>query len=327
VDCFVTGASGQLGTALLRGLTQAGHRITALVLPGDPWAAAAFAGLHVRRVTGDILDHESLPSERFDWVFHLVADQSFWRGHERRQRALNISGTANVIAWALQMRPGRVVHVSSLAAVGVAPGPDQPIDESFPFNGDRLGLMYFHTKWVGEQSVLAAAQRGLPAVVVNPGTLLGPWDRSGHALRMLRPFVRGLVRGYPAGGNNVLDVRDAAQGLLAAAERGRVGERYLLVGHNLCYRDLSRAVSRACGVGPPRIAYPRRLLALAAAILDPVGRALRWMPPITPDDAVVGTQYLYYDGRKARLELGFSVRPLDLTIGDALAWYRAAGMW
>lgn len=325
--CFITGATGQLGSALIRALAAAGHELTALVLPDDPWAEPAFESLEVGQVTGDVREPSSLPDGRFDWVFHLAADQSFWRGHERRQRAINIDGVENLLAWARRNPPERFVHVSSLLAVGMAATPDRPMDERTRFNGDELGLMYSQTKHAGEQLVREAAARGLPALIVNPGTIVGPWDRGLHALRMLRPFAFGRVRGVPRGGNNVVDARDVAQGTVAAATRGRVGQRYLLTGHNVTYRQLADALCRVAGLSPPSVTFPSALLRPLARALDPIGLALNRMPPLTPDDVTVGTRFLYFDNTRARAELGFPVRPLDETLADAVRWYQEQRLW
>ncbi len=325
--CFVTGGTGQIGSALVRALVAAAHDVQVLVLPRDPWAQDAIGDLDAALVTGNVLDRETLPAERFDWIFHLAADQSFWRSDERRQRELNVGGVANMLAWAQARTPTRFVHVSSLLAVGVSAAPDDVMNERTTFNGADLGLMYAQTKHEGEALVRAASGEGLPAVIVNPGTVVGPWDHGHHALRMLRSLVSGPLRGFAAGGNNIVDARDVAVGMIAAAERGQVGERYLLTGHNLTYRELGIAVAREAGTLPPRVPYPSSMLRAVAAILDPLGRAIGRRPPLTPDDVTVGSAFLYYDNAKAREQLGFAVRPLDETISGAIAWYRKAGLW
>ncbi len=325
--CFVTGGTGQIGSALVRALLVAGHDVRVLVLPRDPWARAAIGALDVALVTGDVLDRETLPEERFDWVFHLAADQSFWRGDERRQRAVNVGGVANMLAWARARNSARFVHVSSLLAVGVAAEPHEVMNERTSFNGADLGLMYAQTKHEGEALVRAASEKGLPAVIVNPGTVVGPWDHGRHVLRMLRSLISGPLRGFAPGGNNIVDPRDVAAGMIAAAERGQVGQRYLLTGRNLTYRELGIAVARAAGAPPPRLRYPSSMLRAVAAILDPLGRATGRRPPLTPDDVTVGCGFAYYDNARARDELGFTARPLDETISDAVAWYRKAGLW
>ena len=323
--CFVTGATGQIGSALVRELAAHGHHVTALVLPDDPWAALAFEGLRVRQLPGDVRDPASFPDESFDWVFHLAANQSFRRRDHGLQWAVNVDGVANLLSWLAAHHPARFVHVSSLVTVGLANGPETPMDETMAFDAGGPGLMYAVSKLAGERLVLDAASRGLPAVVANPGTVLGPWDRGAHAWRMLRRLVRGWVRAVPPGGNNLVDGRDVARGLVALSADTRVGERYLLTGYNLTYRQLAERVGSIAGNTGPIMTLPRwALMGLGAtveALAGPVGLA----PPIARDEATTGTRYLYVDGAKARRELGFQARPLDETLRDSLEWYRAAG--
>ena len=185
--------------------------------------------------------------------------------------------------------------------------------------------MYAASKQAGERLVLQAARQGLPAVVANPGTVLGPWDRGAHAWRMLRPLVRGWVRAVPPGGNSLVDARDAARGLVTMAADARVGERYLLTGHNLTYRELAERVGRMAGATGPIVTLPRWLLAAVGTTVEPLANLVGVAPPIARDEAATGTRYLYFDSAKARRELGFQARPLDETLRDTLAWYRRTG--
>ncbi len=321
----MTGATGQLGSALVRELLDQGHDVTAFVLPEDPWAAEAFAGLAVQQITGNVLERASFPADPFDWVFHLAANQSFWRGDRKRQWAINVDGVANLVDWLRRHPPRRLIHVSSLAAVGLADRPE-PMDETYDFDASRLGLMYATSKQSGERLVLAAVSNGLPAVIANPGTVIGPWDRGSHAWRMLRPFARGRIRGVPRGGINLVDVRDVAVGLVALADRGRPGERYLLTGHNLTYRQLARDVGEAAGTSGPIVTVPGWLLAALARGLEPLGTLTGRAPPVARDDVMVGTRFLHFDATKAQRDLGFRVRPLDESLRDSLAWYRQIGL-
>ncbi len=324
--CFVTGATGQVGSALLRRLAQDGHQITALVLPGDPWADAALAGLPVARAAGDVTDPASLPDAPFDWVFHLAANQSFWRGDEARQRAVNVDGTRAMLAWA-QGRAARFVHVSSLAAVGLADRPGEIMNEAAVVQPASAALMYAESKRAAERLALRAAGRGVHAAIGNLGAVLGPWDRGGHALRMLRPLMHGPLRVAPAGGLNVVDVRDAAEGLVSLARRGARGRRYLLAGHNLTYAALSDLGALLLGSRSVRVTLPSWTAAALAHALDLPSRWFDWRPPVTPDDAAVGARFLYVSNARAVRELGFRIRPVAATIADAIAWYRAAGVW
>ncbi len=324
--CFVTGASGQVGSALVRALVGEGHQVTALVLPDDPWAEPAFEGLPVRQLTGDLRDSVCFPHETFDWVFHLAANQSFHRRDHGIQWATNVEGVANLLGWLAAHRPKRFVHVSSLTTVGLAIRPDAPMDETSSIDADGRGLMYAVSKHAGERLVLDAVSRGLPAVVANPGTVLGPWDRGAHAWRMLRPLVRGWVRAVPPGGNNLVDARDVANGLVALAESARVGERYLLTGYNLTYRQLADRVGRIAGNTGPIVTLPRWTLAGLGSAVESLSDRVGVAPPIARDEVTAGTHFLYFDAAKARRELGFQARPLDETLHDTLEWYRAVGV-
>jgi len=327
VRCFVTGASGQIGSGLLRRLAEEGHDLTALVLPGDPWADAAFDGVPVTRVVGDITDPATLPAARFDWVFHLAADQSFWRGDAAKQRAVNVDGTRHVLEWAAVTRATSVVHTSSLTAVGLADGPNEVMDEEAMVQPASSRLMYGEHKRVGERLAVEAAGQGLPVTIACPGTVLGPWDHGRHAEQLLRPLVRSPIRMAPAGGVNVVDVRDVADGLVRLAKAGVRGRRYLLTGHNLRYAEISDLGAEVLGLRSPRVGLPSDLLRILAALLERPGLWLAWKPPATPDEVAVGSRFLYFSNARAMAELGFQVRPAQETLVDAVAWYRETGIW
>ena len=325
--CFVTGASGQIGSALVRRLAGDGHDVTALVLQDDSWADAAFARLPVARVTGDVTDASTLPSARFDWVFHLAADQSFWRGDESKQRAVNVDGTRHVLDWAAGSGATSVVHASSLTAIGLADSPGEVMDEDTDVQPASAGLMYADHKRAGERLALAAMRRGLPVTIACPGTVLGPWDHGRHAEQLLSPLTKGPIRLAPAGGVNVVDVRDVAAGFVRMAEAGQPGRRYLLTGHNLTYAELSDLGAAARGAQSPRVRLPSGALRILAALLERPGLWLRRRPPLTPDEVAVGARYLYFSNSRAVGELGFRVRPVEETLADAVAWYRESGIW
>ncbi|MCY3748506.1 MAG: NAD-dependent epimerase/dehydratase family protein [Chloroflexi bacterium] len=323
----MTGASGQVGSGLVRRLVGDGHEVTALVVPGDTWADAAFDGVRVARVVGDITEPATLPAAGFDWVFHLAADQSFWRGDEAKQRAVNVDGTRHVLDWSAARGATRVVQASSLTAVGLADRPDQVMDEGAVVQPASQRLMYAEHKRAGERLALEAAQRGLPVTIACPGTVLGPWDHGRHAEQLLRPLITGPIRLAPAGGVNVVDVRDVADGLARMAEVGRPGRRYLLTGHNLTYAEISDLGADVIGSRRPRVGLPSSGLRVLAAVLERPGLWLRWKPPATPDEVAVGARYLYFSNTRAVTELGFRARSARETLVDAVAWYRDTGVW
>ena len=325
--CFVTGASGQIGSGLVCRLAGDGHEVTALVLPGDPWAASAFDGVPVERVTGDVTEPSTLPDGRFDWVFHLAADQSFWRGDEVKQRAVNVDGTHHVLEWAAGTGATSVVHASSLTAVGLADAPGEVMDEDAVVQPASARLMYAEHKREGERLAWEAAGRGLPVTIACPGTVLGPWDHGRHAEQLLRPLIRGPVRLSPAGGVNVVDVRDVAAGLVRLAATGAPGRRYLLTGHNLAYAAISDLGAEILGLRSPRVGLPSGGLRVLAALLERPGLWVGWKPPLTPDEVAVGARFLYFSNARAVAELGFRVRPVRETLVDSVAWYRETGIW
>ena len=325
--CFVTGASGQIGSGLVRQLARDGHHVTALVLPGDSWADTAFDAVPVTRVTGDVTEPSSFPDAGFDWIFHLAADQSFWRGDEAKQHAVNVDGVRHLLDWAAGAGARRVVHVSSLAAVGLADRPDEVMDEETVVQPASLRLMYAEHKRGGERLALEAAERGLPVTIASPGAVLGPWDHGRHAERMLGPLIRGPIRFAPAGGVNVVDVRDVAEGLVRLARRGVRGRIYLLTGHNLSYAELSDLGALATGSGAPRVGLPSIGLRVLAGLLERPSLRLGRRPPLTPDEVAVGSRYLYFSNARAVNEIGFRVRPIEETLADSVAWYRESGVW
>ena len=325
--CFLTGASGQIGSGLVRCLARDGHEVTALVLPGDTWVEAAFDGVPVVQVAGDVTDRSTFPDGRFDWIFHLAADQSFWRGDEAKQRAVNVDGVRHLLDWAAGRGATNIVHVSSLAAVGLADTPDEVMDEDAVVQPASRRLMYAEHKREGERLALEAAERGLPVTIGSPGTVLGQWDHGRHAEQLMGPLVKGPIRFAPAGGVNVVDVRDVAEGLVRLARRGVRGRRYLLTGHNLTYSELSELGAEVLASRSPRVGLPSGGLRVLAALLERPGLWLGRKPPATPDEVTVGSRYLYFSNERAVNELGFRVRPVRETLADAVAWYRDTGVW
>jgi len=327
VRCFVTGASGQIGSGLVRHLADNGHAVIALVFPDDPWADAAFDGVPVARVTGDVTDTATFPDAHFDWIFHLAADQSFWRGDEAKQRTLNVDGVRHLMNWAASTGASRVVHVSSLAAVGLADRPDDVMDEDAVVQPASARLMYAEHKRAGERLAVEAVERGLPVTIASPGMVLGPWDHGRHAEQLLRPLMKSPIRFSPAGGLNVVDVRDVAAGLVRLAKAGAPGRRYLLTGHNLTYAEISDLGAAVLGSRSPRVGLPSGALRILAGLLERPGLWLGRKPPTTPDEVAVGTRDLYFSNARAVAELGFRVRPVRETLADSVAWYRETGAW
>lgn len=322
---LVTGASGFLGSCLTRALVGRGWQVAVLRLPGAPWDS--LAGLPVTHYVGDVTEPASLaPAVRgVDAVFHLAAAVTFWRGTRSVQERVNVEGTRNVVAAALAAGVRRLVHTSSVAAIGV-PAAGTVGDEGLAWNADALDVGYMVTKHRAELEARAGVARGLDAVMVNPGIVFGPGDRYRSSAWLMEDLARGRLPVYTEGGSAVVDVADVVAGEIAAFERGRPGERYILAGGNMTYRELLGAFARALGVRPPRLALPAPMARLVAAAGEGWSRLVTGRQPLlTRDQAVMGALSLFFDGSKAARELGLRWTPFAETVGRTVAWLRAEG--
>lgn len=310
---LITGATGFLGRHLVPLLSGRGETLRAYVRPGTP--AEELAGSGVEVVRGELGDREALAraAAGCGLVYHLAGVVA----HERRDlpllRAVNVEGVRAVLE---AVEPAaRVVHVSSVAAVGPAPGPERPADESQPFPAFAERLVYAATKRAGERLALEAAAAGRDVVVANPGFLIGPGDVYRVSTWPVRRYLQGALRVHVPGGLSYVDVRDVAAALVALAERGRAGERTILTSRegNLSHEDFFRRVGAVTGVRRRMVGLPPRAAVLAA-------RAVPW--PVRPGEVEAAAHWWFYDPARAERELGLVPRPLDETIADTAAQYR-----
>ena len=326
---FVTGASGLLGFAIARGLLERGANVRALCrgrgLPGDLEARG------ITLVKGDLDDAAALRRgmDGAEHVFHVAADVRMWRGVWADVLRTNVAGTRNLVEAALATRPARLVFTSSAATLGrpldATSGAPVTIDESNAYDMAPLGLVYPHTKWLAEQEVLRGAALGLSVAITHPAAIFGPWDWKLHALPLFQAPRRLLGVAMPDGYRTVCDVRDVADGHLAAAERGRRGERYALGGHPMPLRELLARIAREVGGRPPRIALPASATRLGGRFSDALA-ALRGKTPLVSEEmALQSTLRVAVSSAKAERELGYRSRPVEETLRDAVAWYREQG--
>lgn len=321
---LVTGATGFVGAHVARALYAQGHAVRIWRRPTA--SLRALAGVSVEDITGDLFDVEALAQActGCDWVFHAAAAAQYWRLDVREVYRVNVEGTRAVLEAARRAGVARVVLTSSGAAVGLRED-GAPADESVPFNLPPGRFPYGHSKWLAEKAALEAVAGGLDVVIVNPSVVLGPGDLNRVSGDLVVRAARRQVPMAAPGGVGVIDVRDAAAAHVAAAERGRAGERYILNAHNVRTRDLIALIAQVAGVRPPRFTLPRALVGPAAALID-AARALRAPVPMDGNQLRLSAQFIYFDASKARRELGLAARPLEATVRDAWAWYREEGV-
>jgi dihydroflavonol-4-reductase len=319
---LVTGATGCVGSNLTLELIRRGHRVRALIRPGS--ATLAVADLGCERWTGDVRQPDTVRTavHGCDGVFHCAGIVSFWKKRREEQIQTNVHGTRAVVEACLAEGVPRMVHTSSVAALGYRTDGGL-IDESTAYNWGSA-LSYRYTKYMAELAVLEGVRQGLEAVIVNPTVVIGPRDIHFHGGQIVRDIGRGRVPAYIGGGMNIVSARDVAEGHIAAMERGRAGERYILGGVNLTHKDIFALCARVLQ-GRARAPWLRLPAAVAKAIargLDVLGDMTGREPWITPDLLSSAGMLNWYSIEKARLELLYNPTPVEDAIREAHQWYR-----
>jgi dihydroflavonol-4-reductase len=318
---LVTGATGFVGSNVAAALAARGDHVR--VLRRNTSRLDALEGVPVEYVVGDILGPDSLATAMQDCqvVFHVAATAQYWRMGKETVYRVNVEGTRNVLQAALDTGVQRVVHTSSVAALGY-PAHGTLIDESQVFPQELNWWPYGHSKHLAELEVHKAVAQGLPAVIVNPTIIIGPRDLNFVSGSLIRASVKGQLRVVPPGGSNVVHVDDVIAGHLAAAEQGRVGERYILGGENLSHWDTALIIASVTGGPRPRLVLPHWTLTPLAGLIDAFNSLSRRPPLVTGGQVRLGGQFFYVDTNKAVRELGLPQTPFRQAVSDAHAWYQ-----
>jgi dihydroflavonol-4-reductase len=324
---FVTGGTGFVGVNLVRALISRGCSVRVLVRPESPRAGLDLDGITF--VEGDVTDIDSLRNAMGGCgsVFHVAGWVNITPWGAETARRVNVVGTENICRVCNEVGVERLIHTSSVAAVAHAPL-NRLANEESSWNLDVVKTPYYSTKYEAEQVVHRYVREAdLDAVIVNPGYVVGPFDIKPTGGRLILRIALGKVPGFPShGGIGFVDVREVVQGMLLAHEKGRRGQRYILVGDNLSYGDYARLVADVAGVKPPSFAAPYWMLFPAAVVTTAVG----WLRNGVFDDfnlAVVRTGFCehYLSSQKARDELGVVHHPIRTAIEDALDWFVSNG--
>ncbi len=321
----VTGASGHLGNNLVRRLLADGRQVRVVLLPDDP--APALEGLAVERVSGDVLDPDSLRSafRGAATVFHLAGVISIAGGMGGKVDAINVAGVRNAAEAALAEGVGRFVHCSSIHAFSAEPL-RRPIDERRrrPFHRGRAA--YDRSKAAGEAKLADVVADGLDAVTVNPTGIIGPYDfgpsRMGKVLLMLRA---GRLPVVPDGGFNWVDVRDVADALIRAEHHGQTGESYIASGHWQSLHDIAELVHEVTGARVPAT-ISMAVARLGVPFVSFFDHRLGREPLFTAESLYALRTYRDVDHSKATRELGYMPRPTLETIEDTFRWFAEAGV-
>ena len=324
----VTGAAGFIGSAVTRELLALDTHVVALVEPdGD---TRNLDDLVVERVTVDLRDADGVAKaiDGARTVFHLAALYRFWSTDPHSFYDVNVVGTRNVLTAARESAVGRVVYTSTVGTLGLRGATaGAPVDETSFANIDHLFGMYKQSKYVAEHEVLRAGAEGLPVILVQPTTPVGPGDRGPTPTgRTVLEFLNGRIPGFVDTTLNIVDVDDVARGHLLAAERGSIGRSYILGGENLSLQQILASLAETTGLPAPTRRFPNSLALGAGWVSDVVeGRLLRREPSIPLEAARMSTTHMSFDDARARRELGYGSRPAGEALARAARWFADAG--
>lgn len=326
-SAFLTGGTGFVGASLARLLLKQGLKVKALARKGSD--RQNLDGLDVEIVEGGLLDKSAIEAgvKGCRYAFHVAADYRIWIPNPDDMYAVNVAGTESVLRSAAKAGAEKIVHCSSVAAVKV-PDDHTPVDETNEYPSlDVIVGHYKKSKFLAD--VLArklGKEEGLPVVTVNPAAPIGPMDiKPTPTGKMVVDFLNGRIPSYIDTGLNIVHVEDVAMGHWLAAQKGRIGERYILGGENLTLKQVLDLLAEVSGLPGPKFKTPYAI-AYAFGAVDTAIAVMRGTTPMAPLDAIkMAKHYMWFSSEKAKKELGFSPRPAKAALKDAVDWYLAHG--
>jgi dihydroflavonol-4-reductase len=323
---LVTGASGFVGSAVAAKLVERGFSVRALVRATSP--RAHLAGLDLDYVQGDLRDAATIRPAMAGvrYLFHVAADYRLWARDRNEIVVNNVTGTRVMMDEALRAGVERIVYTSSVATLAVQRD-GTSVDETVPLDELKAIGAYKRSKVAAERLVeRMIAQQGLPAVIVNPSTPIGPRDvKPTPTGRIIVEAARGRMPAFVDTGLNLVHVDDVDQGHLAALDRGKIGERYILGGQNVQLSEMLTVIANLIGRRPPRVRLPRSAIVPLALAAETVARFTGREPFVTMDALRMSRYRMFFTAAKAERDLGFTARPFTDALTDAIRWFRDAG--
>jgi dihydroflavonol-4-reductase len=332
MKCFVTGASGFIGANLVHELLARGHEVRVLIRPGSDLRGIGQANYEV--FDGDLSSTDRLQQglQGCDWCFHVAASYHLWLKNYEPMYEANVEGTRNILSAARRAGCSRIVYTSTVGCIGLPKADPQgnvvPTDETTPVSEGQMSNHYKLSKWRAEQVALEFAKAGLPVVIVNPSAPVGPRDvKPTPTGKVIVDFLNRAMPAYLETGLNWVHVRDVAQGHILAAEKGKVGERYILGNRegNWTMQQAFRVLEKISGVPAPRFRIPYQV-ALTAAYADETFSHFTGKPPKAPLAGVRMARYkMFFNPAKAIRELGLPQTPPEEALAEAVRWFREHG--
>ena len=323
----ITGATGHIGNVLVRELTAHGQTVRALVLPDDD--CRPLVGLNTELVYGDVTDPLSLESAftGANLVFHLAGIVTIMSSMKKVLERVNVRGVRNVVAACRATGVHRLIYTSSIHAIA-EPMHGVAIDETQPFDPDRVLGDYARSKARATLLLLDEVRKGgLNAVICCPTGVIGPWDYGiSNIGQLILDFASGYLKSYVRGAYDFVDVRDVANGLVLAAEKGQLGRHYIFSGAQVQVLELMKELERNIGYSAPTYEIPPAIARAAGVLASVYYRIIRRRPVFTAYSIDVLRSNSLVSSERAREELGFKSRPWQDSIRDHVEWFRAEGM-
>ena len=321
---LVTGAAGFLGSHVTRQLVARGEEVRVLIRASS--SNRAISDLPLEYVTGDLRDARSLERamKGVQRVFHVAADYRLWAKRSQDIYDSNVGGTKNLLAAAKAAGVAQLIYTSTVATIAVD-RPELPNE----FTDSKLEEMIGHykrSKWMAEQEALKAAKEGLPVVVAMPTTPVGPWDwKPTPTGKIILDFLNGKMPGYVETGLNFVGVEECAAGHLLVAERGKVGERYLLGAENLTLKEMLDTLAKITGLPAPGMKIPHGVALGVAYVESTLSRLVGREPQIPVEGVKIAQHKMFVDCSRAQKELGFQPGSVAAALERAVRWYQMNG--
>lgn len=322
---LITGGNGFLGAHLIDKLLSEGLEVTAIVRKTSNLSEIHSAD-RIQFEYGDITDKNSLlnafQKTKPEVIFHLAGYIGYKKTEREMMEKINVEGTKNVIEAMISAKVPKIVHMSSVVAVGAGYRQSEILDENSKFNLSPLNLGYFETKRQAEELVVAATKHGdIKSVILNPSTIYGPADAKKGSRKTQVKVAQGKFRFYTSGGVSVVSVEDVIEGIYRGFKVGRNGERYILSGENILIKELFEKIARFAEVTPPNLYLPNIALHIIGKAGD-LASKLGYPVSLSQENAWTATMFHWFKNDKAKQELGMEFKPADYSIQQSVQWMR-----
>jgi dihydroflavonol-4-reductase len=327
IRILLTGATGFIGANLLRELLREEETVRILLRKDSD--TRNIDGLEgVERYIGDLTQRDSLVDALHDIkiLYHVAASYTFWARDKESIYASNVRGTRNILEEALNQGVEKVVYTSTVGTIGFCPK-GKPADENISLHPKDITSPYKQSKYLAEIEAFRMLKKGLPIVIVNPSTPIGPYDiKPTPTGKIIVDFLNRRMPAYIDTGLNIVHVKDVARGHILAAYNGRIGERYILGNKNMTFKELLEELSQITGIPAPKVRIPYRIALLAAYLNNFISNYFTHQPPLVPLEGVkMARKKMFFSAAKAIKELGLPQTPIREALKEAIQWFQNEG--